>query len=155
MVVLSEKKEDQERVEALHKQRRITRLTLEALPILGGFAIGKIIHSHLKNNRKPNWIGIGIGTGIIGALVSFWAKLRMNHLEKELEKPENSNVILTGKPLNPIIDKLGLYGEPLKSEAIPQEQIKRINDNHIEIKENWGEGIAKQKAEKETSERKL
>ena len=128
MPILYESEEDQKRVQSLHKQEGRHFLGVQLSSYLSAFGLGLVGSGFLRKNETHKNVGwIATTAGLLGVIYNY---IKGSKVDKELHKPENANVILQGKAISPLENKIrdaaetiGLLNPPLKGELLPPETV--------------------------------
>lgn len=149
MLILYESEEDRKRAQALHNRQGRHFLGVQLSTYLSAFGLGLVGSGFLRKNETHK--NIGWVTTIAGLLGVIYNYMKGTKLDKELNKPENANVLLRGVPFPPAVDKvldgveaIGLL-HPRKGELLPDDTII------VQGRKVWEEKVAEQKCSTENN----
>jgi len=145
MPVLYESEEDQKRAQALHNKQGRHFRAVQLSTYLSACGLGLVGSGFLRQNETHKNIGwITTITGLVGFIYNYMKGAKR---DKELNKPENANVILHGTPLSPIentirdrAEAIGLLKPSRKGQLLPPDT------EIIQGRKAWEERMAKENA---------
>ena len=136
--------ETEKRAQTLHKQQGMRFLGVQLSTYFSAFGLGLVGSGFLRKNEAHKNIGwLATIAGLLGVIYNYHKGVK---LDKELNEPENANVILQGTPISPLENKIcdageavGLLNPPIKGELTPPETVI------VQGRKAWAEKMAEQK----------
>lgn len=148
MSILYESEEDRKRAQALHNQQSRHHFGALFSSVVAGIGLGNVAIGFARKSSMQRDLGWAASVvGLLGFIYNFSKGVKLN---KELNKPENANVILEGVAIPPAINKaldtveaVGLIhtrkGEPLPDDTVIVQGRKAWEEKMAEENAKCGE----------------